>query len=188
MSAPRPDLLGPIDRRTFLRATAGGTAALAVAALLPAGCGGYPPVSGLRLFTAKEFAVVDAMIATFVTPPAGAPSAREVGIAAYLDRYLAAEAPLVQKQLKQALLLIEYGGFWWGPRRRRCTRMAPADRAQYLREWLDSDSAFRRQVAQTFRRAILNTYYTDERTWEAIGYEGPFVDPDESTVPTRVAG
>lgn len=174
-SAGTPDILGPIDRRTFLRGTAGGALTLTLAALLPTGCGGYPEVSRLRLFTAKEFAILRAIADTCIVPDAGMPTPEDVDVAGFLDAYLAAEPAALQTQLKRALLLLEYGGLVWGSPRRRFTRMDAPERAEYLTDWLESDSPVRRQVAQTFRRACLNTYYTDERTWAAIDYEGPFV-------------
>ena len=175
MSGSAQDLLGPIDRRTFLRGSAGGVAALAAATLLPAGCAGYPPVANLRLFSAKEFAVLEALADTFVPAADGVASATGLDVAGHLDRRLSVEPALVRKQLKQAVLLVEYGGFWWGPARARFTRMSPAARAQYMEEWMAADSAFRRQVGQLFRRAIIQAYYSDERTWAGIGYDGPFV-------------
>ena len=175
MNAPERDLLGPINRRTFLRGTAGGIAALTAATLLPTGCGGYPSVATLRTFTAKEFAVLKGLITTYLPPAEGLPSAEDLDIAGYLDTYLAVEPAPVRKQLKQALLLVEYGGFWYGPERRRFTRMTAAGQEAYLQGWLESASPFRRQVGQIFRRATINTYYGDERSWDAIGYDGPFV-------------
>lgn len=175
MSGPAQDLLGPIDRRTFLRGSAGGVVALAAATLLPAGCAGYPPIANLRLFTAKEFAVLEALADTFVPAAEGVASATALDIAGYLDRALSAQSALVRKQLKQALLLMEYGGFWWGPARSRFTRMSPTVQAHYVEEWLAAASPFRRQVGQLFRRAILQAYYSDERAWTGVGYDGPFV-------------
>ena len=188
MTSPPRDLLGPIDRRTFLRATVGGTSALAVAALLPSGCGGYPSVSGLLTFSAKEFAVLQSLIDTCLPRVDGLVAARDLDLDRYLDRYLAVEPLPIRKQLKQALLLLEYGGFWWGPARRRFTRMDAEAQGEYLRGWLESDSPFRRQVGQTFRQAILNVYYSDERTWDAIEYDGPFVDGEESSLSARGTG
>lgn len=187
MSGSPPDLFGPIDRRTFLRGTAGGAAALAAAALLPAGCGGYPAVANLHTFTAKEFAVLRALVDTYLPPAERMASGRDLDVAGYLDAYLAAESAMIRKQLKQALLLLEYGGLWYGPERRRCTRMSEAGRAAYLRGWSEAVSPFRRQVAQTFRRAAINVYYTDERAWGSIGYDGPFVASAGAT-PPGVAG
>lgn len=175
MNRPGHDLLGTLDRRTFLRGTAGGVAALSVATLLPTGCGGYPSVANLRTLTAKEYAVLRTLIGTCLPPVRGLPSAQDLDIAGYLDRFLAEESATVRKQMKQALLLLEYGGFWYGPERCRFTRMTAGAQEAYLRGWLESSSPFRRQVAQTFRRAAFNTYYGDERTWDAIGYEGPLV-------------
>jgi len=172
-----PDVLGQIDRRTFLRGTAGGAAALAVATLLPTGCGGYAPVENLRFFTAKEYAVMQALASVFIAPEGDMPSAADVDVVGYLDRFLSAEPPLVRKQLKQAILLVEYGGIWWGSKRQRCTRMSAQSRSEYLGEWSNSDSLFRRQVIQIFRRACLNTYYSDARTWDFIDYDGPLVKP-----------
>lgn len=188
MSTPAPDLAGPMDRRTFLGATAGGAAALALASLLPAGCGGYPAVANLRTFTAKEFAVLQALVDTVVPAGGGNVSAREIDVAGYLDDAFHALPALMRKQLKQALLLLEYGGLWYGPERRRLTRMSAAARETYVGGWLDSPAPFRRQVGQTFRRAIINAYYSDERAWRAIGYDGPFVEADTPASPPRRSG
>ena len=171
---PRPDLFAPMDRRAFLRVTAGGAGALALTPLLGAGCSSAPG-PGLRALTAKEAAVLQGLAGLFVPGGNGAPTAQDVDVAGFLDVYFAGEPPALRKQIKQALVLIEYGGLWWGPKRARFTRMSADARARYLGEWLAADSAMRRQVGQLFRRACINAYYTDERAWDAIGYDGPFV-------------
>jgi len=104
-----------------------------------------------------------------------APSARSLHLAEYLDDYFGGEPPALQLQLKRALLMIEYGGYIWGKPRRRFTQLSPTARARYVGKWSRAEPGTRRLVVETFRRACLNAYFSDERTWSLIGYDGPLV-------------
>src|SRR5690625_5547539 len=67
-----------VDRRGFLRTVAGGTAAIALASMIPGGCGAdYPdaPADSLRAVSPKEFSVIRAASETMIV---GLPVAPEV--------------------------------------------------------------------------------------------------------------
>jgi hypothetical protein len=53
--------------------------------------------------------------------------------------------------------------------------LGPRDQRRVYEDWLHSDLAFRRAVAQGLRQLILAHIYTQPEAWEEIGYPGPWL-------------
>lgn len=176
---PRTDATQPllppgIDRRGFLRTTTGGTAALALATLIPAGCAtDYPEAESVELLSLspKEFAVARAAAESLL---AGMPVPPE-RIALRIDHELALVGEPVRGDFKTVLNLLEHltplGG-----RFRRFTALSPDARLSYLHGWRESRFVLRRAVFQAVKSFIFFFAYSDDATRPITGFEGPWTE------------
>ena len=170
-----------LDRRSFLRTTAGGTAAIAAASLLPTGCArDYPQAAqdGTRLqsLTDKEYAVVRAAAEAMLV---GVPVAPKT-IAQRVDAELAVAGDPMRSDMKTVLGLIEHltplGGSL-----RRFTALTPERRLRYLRGWAQSRFALRRGAFQALKGFVHYFAYIDDRTRQHTGFEGAW--PERFEIP-----
>lgn len=171
---PNPSPPG-VDRRGFLRTTAGGVAVVALASLIPSGCASdYPVAAGLGLMTLspKEFAVVRAAAEAILGE--GVPVSPEE-VALRIDRELALVGEPVRGDFKTALGLLEHltplGG-----RLRRFTALDPAARLAYLHGWRESRFVLRRAVFQAVKAFVFFFAYSDDATRPLTGYYGPWAE------------
>jgi hypothetical protein len=173
-SLPEPSL----TRRSLLKRgllggallAAGGAAGLALRSgrLVPL------PAQGLRVFSAREYAVLDAVARRMVRPRTGWPTVDEIGVALAVDRIAARTEASVQKELKQLLGLFENGlaAFLFGGRTRPFTALEGLDQDRVLGEWRDSRLSIRRTGFAALRTLVLAGYYQSPRVWKAVGYPG----------------
>lgn len=113
-----------------------------------------------------------ALADTFFPPAPDAPAGSEV-VPELLDDLLAGMDPEEVKQLGIGLALLDAGAL---PRYgRRFSRLGPADRVAYLTGWRGSRLHFRRNLYRVVRTLVTNLYYSDARSWPALGYAGPRV-------------
>lgn len=161
-----------LDRRGFLRATAGGATAAAVASLLPAGCSQeYPQADAdgvaLQALTPKEYAVAraaaEAMLAGVPVEPAS--------VAAAIDVNLAAVGDPIRADMKTVLSLLEHFTLLGG-RLRRFTALDPEARLAYLGTWARSRFALRRAAFQAVRAFVYFFTYSQDATRPLTGFEG----------------
>lgn len=174
-----PGAVGPITRRGFLRAGFWGTAALGVFSAA-SGCTSasqYRERIGRErpeVLTAKELAVLMAIADRVITPAEGCPTAAEARVARRIDRELVFSDGKLAADVRASLALLEHGPLL-DLRFRRLTRLAPAEQDEVLRGCLESSWALRRNAFNGIRFLCLFFYYTDDRTWRSIGYDGPTV-------------
>lgn len=175
----RPSALPPlrpfaVDRRGFLRMSAGGAAALAVASLLPAGCARDYPQAGrdgtaLKSLTEKQYAVVRAAAEALL---AGVPVSAAV-IAARIDQELAWVGEPIRTDMKSVLSLMEHAtplGF----RVRRFSQLKPEQRLAYLETWKHSRFQLRRAAYQALKGFVYYFAYIDPATRPLTGFAGPW--------------
>jgi hypothetical protein len=166
-----------ITRRGFLKVggigalALGGGAALTMrggsaryAKLLPAG-------AEPRVLSTKELAVLAAFVDRVL--PIENPSPREARIAERIDRELAFATPRVRRDVKNALFLVEHGG-WARLSPTAFSARSSDGQDAYLRQFA-AGRALERQAFSGLRTMAIFFYYCDERTWPAIHYEGPLV-------------
>lgn len=176
---PAPRLPPGIDRRGFLRTSAGGAAVVALATLIPAGCAAdYPEAEGeaLQALSPKEFAVVrgaaESILGEVPVP------AEEVALR--IDRELALVGDPVRGDFKLALGLLEHltllGGNF-----RRFTSLDAATRLEYLHGWRESRFVLRRAVFQAVKAFVFFFAYSDDATRAHTGFHGPW--PERYTIP-----
>jgi hypothetical protein len=163
-----------IDRRGFLRSAAGGGVAVAIAAMLPAGCtADYPQAeadgASLASLTAKEYAVVRAAAeALLVDVPV-----RPDDVAAAIDRELALVGDPVRADMKSALRLLEhFTVLAW--HRRTFTELRPDERLRYLQGWATSRLVLRRGVYQALRGFVTYFAYIRPETRALTAFTGPY--------------
>lgn len=163
-----------LDRRGFLRSTAGGTAAIALAASLPAGAiAAYPAAVrdgvALRALSPKEYAVARAAAeAILVGVPVDAGA-----VAASIDAELAAVGDPIRSDMKTVFTLLEHLTPLSG-RFRRFTALEPEARRHYLRGWSTSRFNLRRAVFQATRGFVCFFAYIQDETRPHTGFAGPW--------------
>lgn len=161
-----------MDRRGFLRRTAGGATAIAVVSLLPAGCTrDYPQAVGdsytLKSLTDKEYATARAAAeALLVGVPVTASS-----VAQAMDRELHAVGEPVRGDMKTVLNLIQHATLLGG-HGRRFTALSPAERLAYLQTWAHSRFDLRRAAYQALKGFVVYFAYIQESTRVLTHFEG----------------
>jgi hypothetical protein len=164
----------PIDRRGFLRASAGGLAAVAVASTLPAGCSrSYPQAAGdgheLQALSAKEYAVARAAAEALLV---GVPMTA-ADVAQAIDVELATVGEPVRGDMKSALTLIEHTTFLSG-RSRRFTALSPERRLGVLNGWARSRFVLRRGAYQAVRGFVYYFAFIRNESRPLTGFPGPW--------------
>lgn len=170
-----------LSRRGFLGAGSAGLGLLGAGgawALLGANDATYRDLANgatPTVLTLKEFAVLDALASAIITPAKGTPSARDAQTARRIDRELAfhLDGRLVP-DLKASLAFLEHLPAV-DLRGTRFTALSPDGRAGFLEASARSPWQLRRLAYSGVRFLVLFFYYTDDRTWDSIGYAGPTV-------------
>ena len=96
-----------------------------------------------------------------------------------LEDLLASMDAADAKQLTTVLGVFEVGAI--PLHGRRFTRLSPAARERYLRGWMTSRIAPRRQIYRALRNLFLNLYYGHPAAWPHLGYEGPPVAKERAS-------
>jgi hypothetical protein len=167
-----------VSRRRFLGYSLG-----AGSLLLMGGAGGLlalrgraPAVDGLRCLTAHEYRTL-AALADALFPAGGAfpLGAADTDVAHRLDLFLADEPAWNQRDLKRALVLLEYGPVLFDRRLVTFSHLDADQRAAHFATWTACDSATRRQAALAFRRLLALLFYDRPEAWSGVGYDGPYL-------------
>jgi hypothetical protein len=163
---------GGVSRRGFLRGVAGGTAAIAVASVLPAGCApAYPDRRAdgrtLEVLTPKEYAVARAAAEAMLVDVPVSPD----DVAGSIDAELALVGEPIVTDMKTVLSLMEHGPLL-SFRRKRFTALTPADRREVLEDWATSRYNLRRAAFQALKGFILFFAYIDDSTRSLTGFDG----------------
>ena len=170
------NLLSPAaSRRDFLKRSLTGTVLLGSAGFLSLCTGGRPgPAPGLAFFGVQELNALTAFTET-VLPAADTTGAAQ-SVPFRIDREVSHWSARNQSQVRSLLALVENGTryffFSWWP-----FSDLPLDkRRRYLLEWENSTIDLRRQAYQALRMLVFFYYYSQEVTWKAIGYDGPWIE------------
>ena len=170
-------LAHPISRRGFLSRSAGAGALLVVVGCAGDGGKDYAvlldpgerPVS----LPVREFAVLKAVARRLVPGGAGYPGAEDLGVTSRIDRELSFHPARLSIDLRDALRLIE----WWplATHLARFTRLGGEQQDAVLGNMAASRFALLRAALQGIKTLVMFFHYTQEPTWPAIGYDGPWV-------------
>jgi len=168
-----------IGRRRFLRRTFFGAAALFVAHTLPSRLihAQIPPEAArqLQFFSNREYLVVSAAAARLTGHIPGEPgSGQTVDAALRADTFLGTEDPEIQEQIHLLLTIFNspITAFIFSFKFSGFLSMDPAGQDNYLEGWMTSSLGFRRTGFQALKRLSMSMHYTDERSWEEIGFHG----------------
>jgi hypothetical protein len=167
------------SRRRFLLVTASGMA-VAGGALLAGQLQHYsldePSRNGLRVLSVKEFVILRAaarrILASDEQP---APSPDEIGVAGYIDRWLAGAPAQVRRDFGRLLRVVEHSTPLYAHRRRRFSDLDEHDQDAHLHALSESSLAVLREGFVALRSLCMLGYYSDPRTWPILGYDGPVV-------------
>jgi hypothetical protein len=170
-----------IGRRGFLRVTFGGSAAIAVASLVPAGCAAdYPQADEdaveLKSLNEKQYAVVRAAAdALLIGVPVTA-----AAVARSIDQELAWVGEPIVTDMKTVLSLMEHATPLGG-HARRFTALRPEQRLAYLRTWRNSRFQLRRAAYQALKGFVYYFAYIDPATRAVTGFQGAW--PERVKIP-----
>ena len=161
-----------MDRRSFLRSTTGGTAAILLASLLPSGCGSdYPDATTdgvtLQSLTPKEYAILRAAADTILT---GVP-VKAKDVAVRIDRELAIAGEPMRKDFKTVLALVQHLTPMGG-RVRQFTSLNTQERTKYLVGWSRSRFKLRRGAYYALKGFVSYFAYVDPATRGITRFQG----------------
>ncbi|HTP13538.1 MAG TPA: twin-arginine translocation signal domain-containing protein [Bacteroidota bacterium] len=167
------------SRRRFLKQTTFGVLALSTANLIPHSRSAPPLPSSvegqLKYFSSKEYLIVKSVSDRFVGPSVdGTAASGQIDAALRADFFLAGADPEIQEQFHQLLTVFNAPlfTFLFDFRLSSFINMKPADQDSYLEDWMTSPLGFRRTGFQALKRTCLSMFYTDQRAWSEIGFEG----------------
>jgi len=165
-----------LERRTFLRLAG----SLAVAGLLPSGCGGVPdrwaPGDGapLTVLSPRAYATFSAAAARLVGPTAASLIvARRVDVGRFADAFLARTRSLAAP-LGQALLVLELGVWPLVAKLRPFTSLSEPAQDAVLADLMRSRLALKRQLFTGVRSLAMLAFYSSPESRAVSGYPGPF--------------
>jgi hypothetical protein len=172
----RDGLFSFLSRRKFLKAglVAGG-------ALLGVGGGGLlilrgsaPKVDGLQVLDAHEYQTVKSLVEIMFPRTDAIPiDVEPMDLPRAFDEFLMGEPKHNVKDLKKALVLIEFGPLVFDHRISTFSRLDPEARMAHWKGWATSDSLVRRQVSVAMRKFFNLVFFDREAVWPFIGYPGP---------------
>lgn len=167
---------GPMmSRRGFLKRTAAGSVLL-FASRLGGSLSEARVVPGLAPghLDFDRFATLEALCDRVIAPAPDAPTARDARVSLRIDHEIGFQPPGFGQDMRDALSLIEYGGFMEG-KWKAFTRLAGKDQDDVIRGMIDSRFEIRRTAIIGLKTAITFFYYADDRSWKRTGYDGPLV-------------
>ncbi len=168
------------SRRDFLKRSLTGTVLLGSAGFLSRCTGGQTgPAPGLAFFGVQELNTLTAFTKT-VLPGADSTGAAQ-SVPFRIDREVSHWSARNQWQVRSLLALLESGTryffFSWWP----FSDLSPDQRRRYLLDWENSTIDLRRQAYQALRMLVFFYYYSQDATWKALGYDGPWIKPAASS-------
>lgn len=129
--------------------------------------------ASLKALTEKEYAILRAMADVIMPATEGIPAASALGVLAKIDHELSLWSEARLSQIKDALWAFEHWPLF-KLRFTRFTAMSAEDKANYLRDWAESSWDFQRAVFIGIKTVVVFFTYSNERSWAAINYYGPW--------------
>jgi hypothetical protein len=166
-----------VSRRSFLRWTAISAGLLTVSRLrlAPALAATSTPALGLRVLTPQQAEILTAIVERMVhsgTPDM--PAVRETRTIETIDQALLQLDASTQSQLRWLITLFQWGPPLFQFKLHRFTTLRPEDQDDYIRDWATSSVATRRIAFQALKNLSMLGYYSQDATWKAIHYDGPW--------------
>jgi hypothetical protein len=169
-----------LSRRAVLKAAAwtalvfGGTA---VGALRTRGYAS-PPGRPLAALAPWQFVVVQHAARRIVAPDrhdSSVPNADDLDVARFVDGWVSRLPARVRRDFGRFLAYVEHLAPLGSRFASRFTRLASREQDDVLSSLESSSSDLLRSGFDGLRSLVFLGYYSDPRTWRAIGYDGPLV-------------
>ena len=132
----------------------------------------------LRVLSPWQYVVLAAAARRVAAPDVedgSVPSADEVDVAGFVDRYLEQLPAPMRRDFLRLLAFVEHLAPLGQKLASRFSRLSPADQDRVLASLESSSEGLLRGGFDGLKSAIFMGYYRDPRTWKILGYAGPFV-------------
>ncbi len=182
----REGLFGFLSRRRFLKASlvAGG-------AILGVGGGGLlalrgraPSVDGLRVLDDHEYQTLESLVQVMLPATDEIPiDAASMDLPRAFDAFLTGEPEHNVRDLRKALVLVEFGPLVFDKKITTFSRLPVDERTEHWNSWGTSDRLLQRQVSIAMRKFFNLVYFDHERVWPYIGYPGPSLKRQRGVTP-----
>jgi hypothetical protein len=163
------------SRRKFLKILASAAFVCAGAGL--GGCGRYGPApAGLKFLDDTTYPVVKAF-AGRILPPGGAfpEGAGDIDVVEYFDAVVSSQPPEIQSDMRSGILLLQHKALFFRLSLTRFTEMSPEAQDAYLKSWEGSGVSLFRGVFWGFKKICCLGFFSNERIWPYIGFDGPWI-------------
>jgi len=182
----REGLFGFLSRRRFLKASlvAGG-------AILGVGGGGLlalrgraPSVDGLRVLDDHEYQTLQSLVQIMLPTTDEIPiDVASMDLPRAFDAFLTGEPEHNVKDLRKALVLVEFGPLVFDKKITTFSRLPVDERTVHWNSWGTSDRLLQRQVSIAMRKFFNLVYFDHEKVWPYIGYPGPSLKRQRGVTP-----
>jgi hypothetical protein len=182
----REGLFGFLSRRRFLKASlvAGG-------AILGVGGGGLlalrgraPSVDGLRVLDDHEYQTLESLVQVMLPTTDEIPiDVASMDLPRAFDAFLTGEPEHNVKNLRKALVLVEFGPLVFDKNITTFSRLPVDERTEHWNSWGTSDRLLQRQVSIAMRKFFNLVYFDHEKVWPYIGYPGPSLKRQHGVTP-----
>ncbi|MCC6159219.1 MAG: hypothetical protein IT350_14310 [Deltaproteobacteria bacterium] len=167
-----------LGRRTLLEGFLGAATAVYVGPIAP-------PAPSERVANPHpvddgDFAVLESVVEAVVSGDPAFPPARELSLRPYFENLLGQMAAFDRDQFLRLLTLLQYSTAL--THRSRFTNLSVEARVEALTSWAHSSLTLRRQAFTALKMTACMVYFAADKTWAAVGYDGPWVDQTEIAV------
>ena len=166
-----------LSRRSLLRYTAVSAGLLTLARLrsVPAIAAVGAPAEPLQALSARDADILTAIVERMVfTGAPDMPAVRDTRAIDTIDQALLQLDDGVQSQLRWLLVAFEWGPPFFQLKLTTFTRMSAEERDAYLEQWATSAVGVRRLAFRALKNLSMLGYYSQDATWKAIHYDGPW--------------
>ena len=131
----------------------------------------------LECFAPWHAVVFDAVARRIAAPDevGDAPSVDDVGVTAFVDKYVASMHPAMRRDVLRLLGFVEHVAPLLARRASRFSRLGPDDQDAVLRALEASDEGMLRGAFAGLKSLVFMGYYRDPRTWKLLAWPGPLV-------------
>jgi len=133
----------------------------------------------LVVFSPDEYVVAEAIASRIVAPDRPddptIPSAREVGVALFMDGYLAGMRPSMRRDLLRMLQYVEHVAPLAVGHARRFSALPAEAQDEVLQAVASSRVTVLRAGFDGLKSLVMMGYYRDPRTWPILDYAGPTI-------------
>ena len=136
--------------------------------------GRAPSVEGLQMLDDHEYRTLKSLVEVMLPKTDAIPvDSASMDLPREFDDFLANEPEHAVRDLRKALVLVEFGPLVFDKRVTTFSRLDVAERSKHWEAWAVSDNLLRRQVSVAMRKFFNLVYFDNEEVWPHIGYPGP---------------